>query len=125
MKTNKVLGVAVLTAMLSGCMTHQHAVYFDTGSSKLTKASKEVLMGAAKETNCPWKEVTLTGFTDKTGGKMSNIKLSDKRVASVNTELMNLGIKPKKINTVASSMSSIDKTNKNLSQARRVEIIIK
>jgi OOP family OmpA-OmpF porin len=124
MKTNKILGLAVLTAMLSGCMTHKHAVYFDTGSSKLSKGSKDVLVGAAKESNCIWKEVTLTGFTDKTGSKTNNVKLSNKRVSAVREELMTLGVKAKKINIVPGSAMSID-TNPPMSQGRRVEILIK
>jgi cytochrome c oxidase cbb3-type subunit 3 len=124
MNTNKILGVAILTAMLSACTTHHHTVYFAPGSAKLTDASKEVLKGAVSESHA-WKKITLTGFTDKTGGKMNNIKLSDKRVAAVNSELIALGMKSYKVRKMESNNSSIDKAVSNLSLARRVDITVR
>jgi outer membrane protein OmpA-like peptidoglycan-associated protein len=124
MNTTKILGVVALSAMLSGCMSHKHAVFFDAGSTKLSKSSKEVLMGSVEESKCPWKDITLIGYTDKKGNKKSNIKLADKRVDAVSAALISMGVKPSKIRKVASTEASID-NNANLKHARRVQLIIK
>jgi OOP family OmpA-OmpF porin len=66
---------------------------FDTGSSNLQPQSQEQLHNIADIMKAyPAVHLTIGGYTDNTGDKASNLKLSQDRANSVTAELVSLGV---------------------------------
>jgi outer membrane protein OmpA-like peptidoglycan-associated protein len=102
-------------------------VAFATGKSTLTPASEAVLQDVAKQLAAsPEVRVQVAGFTDNTGSRSANIKLSQKRAATVEKFLEVNGASPAQVtskgfgpdNPVASN-----KTAAGRAKNRRVELI--
>jgi outer membrane protein OmpA-like peptidoglycan-associated protein len=102
-------------------------VAFATGKSTLTPASEAVLQDVAKQLAAsPEVRVQVAGFTDNTGSRSANIKLSQKRAATVEKFLEANGASPAQVtskgfgpdNPVASN-----KTAAGRAKNRRVELI--
>ncbi len=74
----------------------------------------------------PVYNVMLEGYTDSTGPEAYNLKLSDKRAASVAKELKKKGVEEKKISTVGygeSNPVASNKTREGRAQNRRVDAV--
>ena len=124
MKTNKILGTALLVGLLSACThTNKYTLYFDNGSSTLTKENKQKLMKITSDAKFDKAKVVISGHADGKGNLKDNIKLSDKRVIATDKEIVELGVMPKKLVKLASSEKSVS-PGKDLSQERRVDITV-
>ena len=102
-------------------------VVFATGKSTLTPESEAVLQDVAKQLSAsPEVRVQVAGFTDNTGSRSANVRLSQKRAATVEKFLEANGASPAQVtskgygpdNPVASN-----KTAAGRAQNRRVELI--
>ena len=99
-------------------------VFFETGKSAVSSASINSLRGLATGVRqYPNRlSVTLTGFTDKTGSLSANQALSQRRVESVRSALVQLGVSPTQIRSTASGP---DMNASDDASARRVELTLR
>ncbi len=68
-------------------------VVFGSGSSKLSDQSKDILVKALNTMKAyPEMNVEIHGFTDNTGRRQSNVRLSEARAASVKAYLVSQGV---------------------------------
>jgi outer membrane protein OmpA-like peptidoglycan-associated protein len=71
---------------------------FDTGSAALQPASNEQLNNIAEILKAyPNVKIKIGGYTDNTGDKAANLKLSQDRADNVKAELIKLGVAPDRI----------------------------
>lgn len=127
MKASKLVGTILVAGMLSGCsaMGDKYSVYFDSGSTKISPAGKATLVKAAQTAKAEDKKIKLSGYTDSTGSKQVNQKISEARIDSVNKELKKMGV-----NSMMISGKSVhgegwfDKKDKNDSTKRRVTVSV-
>jgi K(+)-stimulated pyrophosphate-energized sodium pump len=71
---------------------------FDTGKATLQPASQEQLENFANILKAyPETSIKLGGYTDNTGAKAANMKLSQERANSVMAELVKMGIAPARL----------------------------
>jgi hypothetical protein len=88
--------------------TLQTRVYFDVGKSALradARASLDALV--ARRGQAQWGQVQLTGRTDFTGDSLSNLRLSERRIASVQAYLAEKGgLQPRQFKVQALGKSS-------------------
>ena len=81
-------------------------VFFDFDKSNLTAEAQQVVtqaVAAAKMGNNV--HITVTGHTDTVGSQAYNQRLSERRAASVKTEMVNLGLNAGDIMTVGKSFN--------------------
>jgi len=125
-KAKKIICTVILAGALSACsyMGDKHSVYFSPGSSELSMAQKTAIMKAAKQAKLEGKNVKISGYTDNTGSKELNKKISKKRVMKVSSELEKLGIDKNKISKHANGEGWWDKDGKPDRSKRRVEISV-
>ncbi|MES2798193.1 MAG: OmpA family protein [Bacteroidota bacterium] len=89
-----------LTPIAKGDVVLLSNVYFETSEYDLLSASYSELNKLVTLLNeNPTLTILLEGHTDIVGDKQANIELSQKRVNSVKTYLINKGISPKRIET--------------------------
>ena len=126
MQAKKIIGTMLVVGMLSACsfMGDKYSVYFAPGSTDLSPAQKTALFKAAKQAKSEGKSVKLSGYTDSTGSKEMNRKISKKRVMKVSKELEKLGVSPMNISKHAKGEGWWDKDAKNDRKMRRVEISV-
>lgn len=126
MKTGKIISSALLIGMLSACSYtgDKYSVYFDSGSSVAKQSSAAEIAKIAKMAKQDGKNIKLTGYTDSTGSKSLNKKLSEKRIAYVSTKLARMGVNPEKIKSDAIGEGWVDKKDSNNKDKRRVEISV-
>lgn len=112
----------VVTQLLSAPIT------FGTDGSALTADSQRALTAvAAALTSCPTGTVTITGYTDSSGGDSVNVPLSASRAKSVADQLVSQGVEPGRIRW--SGAGSADPVADNRSadgraRNRRVQIAV-
>jgi OmpA-OmpF porin, OOP family len=71
---------------------------FDTGSATLQSASNEQLSNIAAILKAyPNVKIKIGGYTDNTGDKAANLKLSQDRADNVKAELIQLGVDPSRV----------------------------
>ncbi len=76
-------------------------VFFDFNQSTLTAAGKQVVANAAAATKKSGAaRIVCTGYTDRSGSDAYNQKLSERRAASVKSELIRLGVPTAQIATL-------------------------
>ncbi len=102
-------------------------VVFKTGSAEITPASEDILTKAYNtlEQN-PEIEVQIVGYTDNTGRRASNMKLSLARANAVKDHLVKKGINPSRITTQGLGPDkpiASNKTAEGKQQNRRIEFI--
>ena len=111
-----------------GCIAKiKRVVHFNTNSYVVDDKSENTIKSVLQiAQECFGYKIVLKGYTDSTATEIFNDKLSKKRVLSIQTTLLNYGIKPNRIkvqwygeaNPVASN-----KTKNGRYKNRRVEII--
>ena len=103
-------------------------VLFATGRSELTGSAPEGLRKlAAFLGEYPDRQIAIEGHTDSVGSAESNVSLSERRAASVQTFLANQGVASKRMRTVGMGEGSPIASNDSSTgrqQNRRVEVII-
>ena len=101
-------------------------VTFETGKSTLTPESEAVLQDAAQQLAAsPEIRVQVSGYTDNTGSRATNVRISKERAAAVERFLEANGVSPSQVtskgfgpdNPVASN-----KTAEGRAKNRRVEL---
>ena len=102
-------------------------VVFATGKATLTPESEAVLRDVAKQLAAsPEVRVEVAGFTDNTGSRATNTRLSQQRAATVEKFLEANGVSPAQVTSngygPARPVAS-NKTAKGRAQNRRVELI--
>ncbi len=111
-----------------GSITSHTMIYFQTGSSIVNSEGIGLLRKLAALLNdCPFYYVNIIGHTDLRGSQSMNQQLSDLRAANVETQLIDLGVYHRRINTsgvAASSPTSDNTTTDGLAGNRRVEIAL-
>jgi outer membrane protein OmpA-like peptidoglycan-associated protein len=102
-------------------------ITFATGSAEITSSSEQVLRKALHTLNShPEISVEIRGYTDNTGSRATNIKLSQRRAESVRNWLVNQGVSSKRLtakgfgpdNPIASN-----KTAEGRTKNRRIEFV--
>ncbi len=125
MKASKLIGTILVAGMLTGCQYagDKYSVYFDTGSDSISPAAKRQIIKAAKlAKNDKKAKIKLLGYTDSSGSKEMNWKVSKERINSVNKMLVKLGVAPMKISSVAKGEGWFEKKDKSSKKKRRVDI---
>lgn len=78
--------------MPNPCENLTASIYFDRGSTAMTRDAREVLRGAAAQAEtCQFRTVTVYGLSDPVGAPAANLALSRKRAEVVTGELARLG----------------------------------
>jgi outer membrane protein OmpA-like peptidoglycan-associated protein len=73
-------------------------VFFDFDKSALTPEAKKILASAAQDFKSgKYVRIVVTGHTDTVGTAKYNQKLSERRAATVKTQLQKLGVNPSEI----------------------------
>lgn len=126
MKASKIIGTILVAGMVSACSYtgEKYSVYFDSGSTQLSPEGKKALMNAAKMAKKEDKKIKLSGYTDATGSKEMNKKISEKRLISVKKQLERMGVKPMKISSSVKGEGLFDTKGKSNPKERRVEISV-
>lgn len=103
-------------------------VLFATGRSELTGSAPEGLRKlAAFLGEYPDRQIAIEGHTDSVGSAVSNVALSERRAASVQTFLANQGVARNRMRTLGMGEGSPIASNDSSTgrqQNRRVEVII-
>jgi OOP family OmpA-OmpF porin len=74
------------------------AIYFRTSSAELDRASDPLLDSVAEIANrCPMVKIEVSGHTDSTGDRQSNMRLSASRASSVADFLIRRGVQRDRI----------------------------
>lgn len=104
-------------------------ILFEINKTVIHKSSLPVLQEAAKEANEERDSyIRVDGYTDATGTKAYNAKLSVKRAVAVKTYLKKLGVNPKRVKTVGhgeSHPAASNKTREGRMQNRRAVMEIR
>ena len=102
-------------------------VTFATGSAKLTPESEAVLADVAKQLHAsPEVRVQVAGFTDNTGSRSGNLKISQKRAVAVEKFLEQNGVSPAQLTAKGFGPDrpvASNKTAEGRAKNRRVELI--
>ncbi len=111
-----------------GCpVTVSLHINFNTGKSNIAPRYDAEIGQVAKFMNkFPAYKVTLEGYTDSVGSKANNLKLSDRRSASVAKALKKKGVKANRISTVGygeSNPVASNKTKAGRAENRRVDAV--
>jgi outer membrane protein OmpA-like peptidoglycan-associated protein len=109
-------------------ITFDSGLMFSVDQSNLTNESKSNLVELAETLKTyPDTNILVEGHTDNTGSEKYNMKLSQKRAASVKSHLESLGVDGNRLQLVASGeekpIASND-TEQGKRQNRRVEVAI-
>lgn len=119
--------VAPVTPPAPKTHSRSYLVFFDFDKSELTPDALNIIKAASDDAKTSHsKTFALTGHTDRAGSVPYNIKLSERRNASVEKQLISLGSKDKDIGTKAKGESvPLVPTADGVREAqnRRVEII--
>jgi OOP family OmpA-OmpF porin len=102
-------------------------VFFEYKSFDLTADSQEILNQVASKLVAADAEVLVAGHTDSVGGNAYNIKLSDKRAASVKDYLVSQGVPADKVSSQGfgeDNPIASNETDAGRAQNRRVEMQI-
>jgi peptidoglycan-associated lipoprotein len=142
----KLSGLALLTAMLAGCM-HDGAtppspsiaaagrpactdvtfpIYFAEGSDELTPVAAQVIQTqAAVVRGCRIGYVNVLGLTDANGGSAQNLALSQRRAASVARALASAGLPAPKFEVSGQGESgALTDKGRPVPLRRKTEVII-
>ena len=109
-------------------LTMKNDLLFDTGGATLKDGAQRALNNLTQFLNkYPDRGIAIEGFTDSTGSKELNQRLSERRAQAVKEALVSRGVEPKRIETrghgPAFPIASNDTpTGRQLN--RRVEIVI-
>ncbi|MDI2591318.1 OmpA family protein [Pseudomonas sp. N3-W] len=102
-------------------------VLFDTGEAELKNSANRVVLKIVQFLQLnPKRVVRIEGYTDSTGGKQENLKLSRDRAQAVADVLMDLGIEDKRIQVEGYGDEypvDVNATERGRAQNRRVEIV--
>ncbi|MDB6445518.1 Outer membrane protein OmpA [Pseudomonas sp. NFACC32-1] len=102
-------------------------VLFDTGEAELKSSANRVVLKIVQFLQLnPKRVVRIEGYTDSTGGKQENLKLSRDRAQSVADVLVDLGIDEKRIQVEGYGDQfpvDVNATERGRAQNRRVEIV--
>ncbi|MCK1793000.1 OmpA family protein [Pseudomonas violetae] len=100
---------------------------FDTGEAELKSSANRVVLKIVQFLQLnPKRVVRIEGYTDSTGGKQENLKLSLDRAQSVANVLMDLGIDDKRIKVEGYGDEypvDVNASERGRAQNRRVEIV--
>jgi outer membrane protein OmpA-like peptidoglycan-associated protein len=77
------------------------AVFFDTGSARITEQGSRMLDAAASWTVTPMREIVVAGHADRVGSSSSNLNLSRRRAEAVKAALVERGVPAVLISTEA------------------------
>ena len=101
-------------------------VNFTTGKSELTDASKAILVEVARSLGAsPGTRVEVSGYTDNTGSRKTNLRLSQQRAEAVEAFLVQNGASPAQVSAKGygeDSPVADNKTAAGRAQNRRVEL---
>jgi len=104
-------------------MLQRWQVFFGVGQSKLSAESQQTLDRAIQALNYrTTTKVTLTGYASPEGNADLNDLLSLRRSRAVRTYLLNHGITPDRIESVA---GGVDHQAEELVSARRVDLVLR
>lgn len=110
-------------------ITLTDAVYFATGSDRILPKSYPTLDNVVEQVNavCEYDYIEVQGHTDSAGGDDMNMKLSERRAASVRAYLVSKGVPGSKLQArgygETQPIASND-TAEGMAQNRRVEFVI-
>jgi outer membrane protein OmpA-like peptidoglycan-associated protein len=100
---------------------------FDTGEAELKTSANRVVLKIVQFLQLnPRRVVRIEGYTDSTGGRQENLKLSRNRAQSVADVLMDLGIDDSRIQVEGYGDDypvDVNATERGRAQNRRVEIV--
>jgi outer membrane protein OmpA-like peptidoglycan-associated protein len=100
---------------------------FDTGEAQLKTSANRVVLKIVQFLQLnPRRVVRIEGYTDSTGGRQENLKLSRSRAQSVADVLMDLGIADSRIQVEGYGDDypvDVNATERGRAQNRRVEIV--
>jgi outer membrane protein OmpA-like peptidoglycan-associated protein len=100
---------------------------FDTGEAELKTSANRVVLKIVQFLQLnPRRVVRIEGYTDSTGGRQENLKLSRSRAQSVADVLMDLGIDDSRIQVEGYGDDypvDVNATERGRAQNRRVEIV--
>lgn len=99
----------VETARFTPCSDISVAIYFQTGSARISPDAKAVLKGAAdKAAGCRVDSVDVMGLADPVGDPAVNLKLSEQRAAAVTKTLRDLGVGDARVTAAGESGAVTD-----------------
>ena len=102
-------------------------VLFDTGEADLKSSANRTVLKIVQFLQLnPKRVVRIEGYTDSTGGKQDNLKLSRDRAQAVANVLMDLGIEDKRIQVEGYGDEypvEVNASERGRAQNRRVEIV--
>ncbi|SEO72367.1 OmpA family protein [Pseudomonas sp. NFACC39-1] len=102
-------------------------VLFDTGQAQLKNSANRVVLKIVQFLQLnPKRVVRIEGYTDSTGGKQENLKLSRNRAQAVADVLVDLGIDEKRIQVEGYGDEfpvDVNASERGRAQNRRVEIV--
>ncbi|MEZ1319464.1 OmpA family protein [Pseudomonas fluorescens] len=102
-------------------------VLFDTGEAELKNSANRVVLKIVQFLQLnPKRVVRIEGYTDSTGGRQENLKLSRDRAQSVADVLVDLGIDDKRVHVEGYGDQypvDVNATERGRAQNRRVEIV--
>ncbi|MDR9750493.1 OmpA family protein [Pseudomonas sp. SZMC_28357] len=120
--------VALATAQTDrGLVMTLGDMLFDTGEAELKNSANRVVLKIVQFLQLnPKRVVRIEGYTDSTGGKQENLKLSRDRAQSVADLLIDLGVDDKRIQVEGYGDEfpvDVNATERGRAQNRRVEIV--
>ncbi len=100
-------------------------VFFDFNKSDLTPEAKRIIASAAADyKRGGYVRIVVTGHTDTVGGDAYNMKLSDRRAASVKAEFARLGVEAVEATGVGKNGLMVPTADQvREAQNRRAEIV--
>jgi outer membrane protein OmpA-like peptidoglycan-associated protein len=97
------------------------SIYFDSGSSEVSAEATDDLWNLIYFTKSgDWSRIGLSGFTDGTGNKEINERLSRKRMSNVRDALIDMGVSEDRI--VMIKPEQVEAASGASKNARRVEV---
>ena len=131
---NNFFKIGLLLLVLSGFAQDKasHTVYFDLDKDHLKETQKDLLCDFFQKIDSSHIEsISVFGYCDDRGSSLYNIDLSNRRVQSVETVLMRLGISQKKVinlegkGRIMVNKDTISDLNETRSKNRRVVVFVK
>ncbi|MBI1407692.1 MAG: OmpA family protein [Caulobacter sp.] len=115
----------VETARFTPCSDISVAIYFQTGSARISRDAKAVLKGAADQAaGCRVNSVDVMGLADPVGDPAANLKLSEQRATAVTRTLRDLGIGDARV-TAAGESGAVTEAGAVAPLRRRTEVTLR
>ncbi|RYF95255.1 MAG: OmpA family protein [Caulobacteraceae bacterium] len=112
-------------ARFTPCEDVSVAIYFEPASAAISSEGRAVLRGAAGQAKgCTVDRVDVTGLADAVGSTEDNMKLSEKRAATVTKTLNGFGLKDVRV-SAAGDTGAVTSSGAAAPLRRRAEVILR